>query len=82
MELHAYHCVPTNHCCDIASIIHMRQPVGRISYVKLVGMHKIGVVTRFRTVKNRVFNIDDKALFIVENTFNVIGADLGKRKMY
>ena len=37
---------------------------------------------QLKRLENRVFNIDDKALFIVENTFNVIGADLGKRKMY
>ncbi|MEE4165489.1 MAG: YitT family protein [Desulfocapsaceae bacterium] len=37
---------------------------------------------QLKRLENRVFNIDQKALFIVENSFNVIGADLGRRKMY
>ncbi len=37
---------------------------------------------QLKRLENKVFNIDQKALFIVENSFNVIGADLGKRKMY
>jgi uncharacterized membrane-anchored protein YitT (DUF2179 family) len=37
---------------------------------------------QLKRLENRVFNIDENALFIVENSFNVIGADLGKRKMY
>jgi len=37
---------------------------------------------QLKRLENRVFTIDADALFIVENSFNVIGADLGKRKMY
>ena len=37
---------------------------------------------QLKRLENKVFNIDQNALFIVENSFNVIGADLGKRKMY
>ena len=37
---------------------------------------------QLKRLENRVFSIDENALFIVENSFNVIGADLGKRKMY
>ncbi len=37
---------------------------------------------QLKRLENRVFNVDENALFIVENSFNVIGADLGKRKMY
>lgn len=37
---------------------------------------------QLKRLENKVFNIDKNSLFIVENTFNVIGADLGKRRMY
>lgn len=35
-----------------------------------------------KRLEESVFNIDPDALFVVENTFNVIGAGLGKRKIY
>ncbi len=35
-----------------------------------------------KRLENKVFTIDPDALFIVENSFNVIGNGLGKRKMY
>lgn len=35
-----------------------------------------------KRLEDRVFEIDNEALFIVENSFNVIGSSFGKRKMY
>ncbi len=35
-----------------------------------------------KRLEERVFNIDPNALFIVENSFNVIGLGFGKRKIY
>lgn len=35
-----------------------------------------------KRLEEAVFTIDPKALFVVENTFNVIGANFGKRKIY
>ena len=37
---------------------------------------------QLKRLENKVFTIDQEALFIVENSFNVIGSGLGKRKMY
>jgi len=37
---------------------------------------------QLKRLENKVFNIDQEALFIVENSFHVIGSGLGKRKMY
>lgn len=37
---------------------------------------------QLKKLENIVFNEDDKALFIVEDSFNVIGSSFGKRKMY
>ncbi len=37
---------------------------------------------QLRRLENRVFDIDGEALFIVENSFNVIGSSFGKRKIY
>ena len=37
---------------------------------------------QLKRLENKVFSIDQEALFIVENSFNVIGSGLGKRKMY
>ena len=34
------------------------------------------------SVESVIFNIDEHALFIVEDSFNVIGSTLGKRKIY
>ncbi|MCP4297222.1 MAG: YitT family protein [Proteobacteria bacterium] len=35
-----------------------------------------------KRLEDRVFNLDPNALFVVENSFNVIGSGLGKRQMY
>jgi uncharacterized membrane-anchored protein YitT (DUF2179 family) len=35
-----------------------------------------------KRLEEKVFSIDPNALFIVENSFNVIGAQFGKRKIY
>lgn len=35
-----------------------------------------------KKLESRVFEVDEKALFIVENSFNVIGTGFGKRKIY
>lgn len=35
-----------------------------------------------KRLEDKVFEIDPDALFIVENSFNVIGSSFGKRKMY
>ncbi len=35
-----------------------------------------------KRLEDRVFELDPDALFIVENSFNVIGSSFGKRKMY
>ena len=37
---------------------------------------------QMKRVEEAVFNIDPQALFIVENSFNVIGASFGGRKVY
>jgi len=37
---------------------------------------------QLKRLEEKVFEIDPKALFIVENSFNVIGSTFGKRKMY
>jgi uncharacterized membrane-anchored protein YitT (DUF2179 family) len=37
---------------------------------------------QLKKLENLIFNIDEHALFIVENSFNVIGSTIGKRKMY
>ena len=37
---------------------------------------------QLKRIEEMVFKIDPEALFIVENTFNVIGATFGKRKLY
>ena len=37
---------------------------------------------QLKKLENTVFSIDEHALFIVENSFNVIGSNFGKRKMY
>jgi uncharacterized membrane-anchored protein YitT (DUF2179 family) len=37
---------------------------------------------QLRRLENNVFDIDPDALFIVENSFNVIGSKFGKRKVY
>lgn len=37
---------------------------------------------QLKRLENKVLNLDQNALFIVENTFSVIGSGLGKRKMY
>ncbi len=37
---------------------------------------------QLKRIEEMVFKIDPDALFIVENTFNVIGATFGKRKIY
>ena len=37
---------------------------------------------QLKRIEELVFKIDESALFIVENTFNVIGANFGKRKIY
>lgn len=51
------------------------------------GKHKQMVMTitnnlRLKRLEEKVFEIDPDALFIVENSFNVIGSNFGKRKMY
>ncbi len=35
-----------------------------------------------KKLENVIFNIDEHALFIVEDSFNVIGSTIGKRKIY
>ena len=37
---------------------------------------------QLKRLEEKVFDIDPDALFIVENSFNVIGSNFGKRKMY
>jgi len=37
---------------------------------------------QLKRLEDKVFAIDENALFIVENSFNVIGSGLGKRKIY
>ncbi len=37
---------------------------------------------QLKKLEDTVFNIDEYALFIAENSFNVLGANIGKRKMY
>ncbi|MBC8209244.1 MAG: YitT family protein [Desulfobulbaceae bacterium] len=37
---------------------------------------------RLKRLEEAVFTIDEQALFIVENSFNVIGSTFGKRKIY
>ena len=37
---------------------------------------------QLKRLEEKVFNIDTNALFIVENSFNVIGSTFGKRKIY
>ncbi len=37
---------------------------------------------QMKRVEETVFNIDPQALFIVENSFNVIGSNFGERKVY
>ncbi|MDD2466300.1 MAG: YitT family protein [Desulfobulbus sp.] len=37
---------------------------------------------QLKKLENAVFAVDEHALFIVENSFNVIGSNFGKRKMY
>jgi len=37
---------------------------------------------QLKKLESIVFTIDEHALFIVENSFNVIGSNFGKRKMY
>jgi uncharacterized membrane-anchored protein YitT (DUF2179 family) len=37
---------------------------------------------QLKRLEEKVFTIDPGALFIVENSFNVIGSNFGKRKMY
>ena len=37
---------------------------------------------QLKKLENAVFNVDEHALFIVENSFNVIGSSFGKRKIY
>lgn len=37
---------------------------------------------QLKRLEEKVFNIDPDALFIVENSFNVIGSSFGKRKLY
>ena len=37
---------------------------------------------QLKKLENAVFAVDEQALFIVENSFNVIGSNFGKRKMY
>ena len=35
-----------------------------------------------KRLEDLVFSLDPDALFVVENTFNVIGSTFGKRKLY
>ena len=37
---------------------------------------------QLKRLEEVVFTIDADAMFIVENTFNVIGSTFGKRKLY
>jgi uncharacterized membrane-anchored protein YitT (DUF2179 family) len=37
---------------------------------------------QLKKLEDLIFNIDEHALFIVENSFNVIGSTIGKRKIY
>ncbi len=51
------------------------------------GRHKQMLMTitnnlQLKRLEEKVFDIDPDALFIVENSFNVIGSNFGKRKMY
>ncbi len=51
------------------------------------GQHKKMLMTitnnlQLKRLEEKVFAVDPHALFIVENSFNVIGSNFGKRKMY
>lgn len=51
------------------------------------GQHKQMLMTitnnlQLKRLEEKVFDVDPHALFIVENSFNVIGSNFGKRKMY
>lgn len=51
------------------------------------GEHKDMLMTitnnlQLKRLENKVFSIDSNALFIVENSFNVIGMNFSKRKLY
>jgi uncharacterized membrane-anchored protein YitT (DUF2179 family) len=51
------------------------------------GQHKQMLMTitnnlQLKRLEEKVFTVDPDALFIVENSFNVIGSNFGKRKMY
>ena len=37
---------------------------------------------QLKKLESLVFGVDENALFIVENSFNVIGTGFGKRKIY
>jgi uncharacterized membrane-anchored protein YitT (DUF2179 family) len=37
---------------------------------------------QLKRLEEKVFDIDPQALFVVENSFNVIGSNFGKRKIY
>ena len=37
---------------------------------------------QLKRLEGKVFEVDSNALFIVENSFNVIGSGFGKRKNY
>jgi uncharacterized membrane-anchored protein YitT (DUF2179 family) len=37
---------------------------------------------RLRALEQAVFEVDPEAIFIVENTFSVIGGTIAKRKQY
>lgn len=37
---------------------------------------------QLKRLEEKVFDVDPNALFIVENSFNVLGSNFGKRKMY
>jgi uncharacterized membrane-anchored protein YitT (DUF2179 family) len=37
---------------------------------------------QLKSLEHLVFSLDEKALFIVENTFSVLGSSFSKRKIY
>ena len=37
---------------------------------------------QLKKLESAVFQADEQALFIVENSFNVIGSNFGRRKIY
>lgn len=75
-------------CINIALISAMKQGA---TLLRAKGAHSgrekemVMTVTnnlQLKRLEEKVFGVDPNALFIVENTFHVIGSSFGKRKIY